>query len=77
MDLYLEIEHYHSNPIVVISEGVFAIKDDGLELVIEFIELEQYIGTDGFMMRPKFSLISVEIIEDASDEQISRYSNQE
>ena len=46
MDLYLEIENYHSNPIVVISERVFAMKDDGLELVIEFIELEQYIGTN-------------------------------
>ena len=63
MDLYLEIEPYHSNPIVVISERVFAMKDDGQVLAIEFIELEQYIGTDGFMMWSKFKKTLIIIIE--------------
>ena len=58
MNIYLEdytIDHY--NPIVIISKRIFAMKDDGLELVIEFIKLEQYIGINGFMIRPRFKLI--------------------
>ncbi len=78
MDLYYEDYTFeHCNPITVINERVFAMKDDGLELVIEFVELEQYVGMDGFMMRPKFKLISAKILTVATAEQEERYWGQQ